>query len=472
MKRLVILSTVFLAFSCKKFDEYNVNPNAPESVHPQFLLSNVIAEGADNQAYWGWHAGALLAQHSANLEFLPVDRYDMGNNEGLWNETYRLLNDLKSIREAEESNEAYQAVADILQAHQAAMLTDLWTNVPYFEAMQGEREGNFTPAFDKQEDIYLKEGGILDLLESAVEVLENTNESIEGDILYNGDLTAWIKFANSLRVRYLVRISAKLDVSQDLQAIVNDGNIFQSNDDNAVLPYLTSSPNQWVIFTEREGRYVDVRMSANAENILTGLDDGRIGRFYKTTKLSEENGNPAYKGIPNGLSRESQNNYDLNDVSLMGAFLRDIPDGIQAVFMNYAELQFCLAEAAENGFIAGSAQAYYEEGITASYDYFEVAMPTNYLLLPGVILNGTDNLERIMTQKWINSFMNGYEAWIDIRRTGFPSLTIPADNLNGDVYPVRYAYPSTEQAVNGANYSDAVSAIGGDNYNSKGWWEQ
>jgi len=82
-----------------------------------------------------------------------------------------------------------------------------------------------------------------------------------------------------------------------------------------------------------------------------------------------------------------------------------------------------------------------------------------------------NDLELIMTQKWIASFMNGYEAWIDVRRTGYPVLPIPEDNLNNDVFPVRYAYPSTEQAVNGANYSQAVSAIGGDNFNSKGWWE-
>ncbi|MDX1446921.1 SusD/RagB family nutrient-binding outer membrane lipoprotein, partial [Lishizhenia sp.] len=467
-----LIVSVFLAFSCKKFDEYNVNPNAPEDVHPQFLLSNVIAESADNQAYWGWHAGALLAQHSANLEFLPVDRYDLGNNEGLWNETYRLLNDLKSVREAEESNEAYRAVADILQAHQASLLTDLWTNVPYFEALEGEREGNFTPAFDRQEDIYLKEGGILDLLRTAVDILETTNHSIEGDILYNGDLNKWIKFANALRVRYLLRISNQYDGSVELQEIVTEGNFFQGNEDNAVLPYLTSSPNQWVIFTEREGRYVDVRMSKNAENIMGGLSDDRVGRFYKPTNLSQQNGTSEFKGIPNGLSRANQNNYDLNDISLMGSFLRDIPDGMKAVYMNYAELQFCLAEAAQKGWISGSPQAYYEEGIQASFDYFEVALPNNYLLSADVVLNGVDNLERIMTQKWINSFMNGYEAWFDIRRTGYPSLTIPADNLNGDVYPVRYAYPSTEQAVNGSNYSDAVSEIGGDNYNSKGWWEQ
>lgn len=468
---LYIIAVVFIIASCKKFDETNINANAPENVNPQFLLSNVIATAADNQAYWGWHAGSFLAQHASNLEFLPVDRYDLGNNEGLWNATYRLLNDLKAIVDSEQGNEAYTAVANILKAHQASLLTDLWTNIPYFEALKGESDQIFTPRFDSQEDIYLAKGGILDLLEKSVATLKTTNTSVNGDILFNGDLQKWVATANALRVRYLLRISGKIDISSELQNIVDNEALFTSNNDHAVLPYLSASPNQWVIFTEREGRYVDVRMSTHAENILSLLMDARIETFYKPTANSS-NAVPIYTGIPNGLSRDSQNGYNLNDVSLMGSFLRDQPDAVEAIFMTYAELQFCLAEAVQKGIIGGSAQQYYENGITASHTYFNTTLPTGYLTSPNVQLDGTDDLNRIMTQKWINSFMNGYEAWFDIRRTGLPVLTLPADNINGDIYPVRYAYPTTEQAVNGINYTQAVSAIGGDNYNSKGWWEQ
>lgn len=470
MRRIItIIFLVSALFSCKKFDKANINQNAPEEVNPQFLLSNVLAEGADNQAYWGWHAGNLLSQHTANLEFLPVDRYNLGSNEGLWTETYRLMKDLNDVKNSDEGNEAYEAVANILIAHQASLITDLWTNVPFSEALQAE-EGNFTPVFDAQEDIYTSTGGILNLLENAVATLQNTQDNIQGDLMYQGDLNKWVMFANSLRVRYLIRISNKVNVSTELQQIVDDGTIFQSVADEAVVPYLSASPNQWVIFTEREGRYVDVRMSKTAEDILTPLDDPRMEHYYKPTANST-GGNEEYLGIPNGLSRESQNNYDLNDVSLMGSYLRDEPDAVKAAFMTYAELQFCLAEAAQKGFISGGASAYYEAGIQGSFDHLGLMIPAGYLGQANVTLDGTNDLERIMTQKWISSFMNGYEAWFDFRRTGFPDLPMPQDNLNNDVFPVRYAYPSTEQAVNGANYSDAVNAIGGDDYNSPGWWE-
>ncbi|MDX1653130.1 MAG: SusD/RagB family nutrient-binding outer membrane lipoprotein [Brumimicrobium sp.] len=470
MRNIIIVLSAFSLFSCKKFEQANINQNAPEEVNPQFLLSNVLAEASDNQAYWGWHAGNLLAQHSANLEFLPVDRYNLGSNEGLWTQTYRLMKDLKDIRNSEEGNEAYSAVADILTAHQAAMLTDLWTNVPFYQALNAE-EGNFTPVFDSQEEIYTGNGGILDLLRSAVTTLQNTQENIEGDIMYQGDVDKWIRFANSLRVRYLVRVSDKLSVGAELQQIINENQIFQSVAEEAVVPYLSSSPNQWVIFNERQGRYVDVRMSKTAEDILTPLNDPRMEHYYKPTENSTP-GNEQYLGIPNGLSRESQISYDLNDVSLMGSYLRDEPDAVKASFMTYAELQFCLAEAANKGLISGSASAYYDAGIQGSFDHLGLTLPAGYTTQASVMLDGTNDLERIMTQKWIASFLNGYEAWFDFRRTGFPNLPLPADNLNNDVFPVRYAYPSSEQAVNGANYSQAVNAIGGDTYNSKGWWEQ
>lgn len=473
MKKLILIITGLgmLFAGCKKFDKFNTNPNAPENVNPQFLLSNALAQAADNQAYWGWHAGNLLSQHASNLEFLPIDRYDMSNNEALWNETYRLLNDMQDVSNSEEGNEAYTAVCQILTAHQISLLTDLWTSVPVFEALQGKSDGNFTPSFDSQQAIYTAENGILDLLRQAAATLSSTTSTIQGDLMYNGDLNSWIKFANTLRVRYLVRISGKMDVSAELQSLVDGGNLFTSNTDNAQVPYLVSSPNQWTIYTEREGRYVDVRMSKNAEDILAPVEDPRMAVYYKPTANSE-GGAPVYAGIPNGLSRESQLAYDLNDVSLMGNFLRDQPDGVKAQFITYAELQFCLAEAAQKGIISGSTTMYYEAGIQASFDYYGVTAPAGYFTHPSIVLDGTADLERIMTQKWIASFMVGYEAWFDIRRTGFPVLTIPTDNLNGDVYPVRYRYPSTEQAVNGTNYAMAVGQIGGDDYNSKGWWEQ
>ncbi len=204
---------------------------------------------------------------------------------------------------------------------------------------------------------------------------------------------------------------------------------------------------------------------------MVPLMDARTGIYFKPTVLSVPSGSPAYKGLPNGLSRQNQNAYNFNDISLIGKLFRDDAAGVNAQIMTYAELQFLLAEAVQKGYISGSIMSYYNEGIKASHTYYNTTVPASYLTSPNVTLTGTDNLKKIMTQKWIANFLNGYEAWIDVRRTGFPQLPIPADNLNNNKFPVRFRYPSTEQAANRANYETAVQRIGGDTYDSKSWWE-
>jgi hypothetical protein len=466
------LIALLLLTACKKnISEINQNPNAPETADPQFLLSNVLYQSAKNNAEEAWKNGNLLAQHTSNIEFFPIDRYDVGTNTELWNATYRLLNDIHLMETSSKTNNAYKGVALILKSTLASLLTDLWNDVPFSQAIKGASEGNFAPVYDKQQDIYTGAGGILDNLDKAIPMLTSTKDVISGDILYKGDLSKWVRLAYSLKVRYLIRISKKVDVSAQLQTVINQNKLFRNNADNAVIPFLSSAPNQWFLINEREGRYADVRMSKTSENIFNSLGDARIGVYFKPTILSFSAGTPQYKGLPNGLSRASQNVFNFNDISLIGKLFRDEPQGVNAPIMTYAELQFILAEAALKNLIPGTAATYYTVGIQASHDYFKVAAPAGYFTKMGVVLNGTNDLQKIMTQKWISNFLNGYEAWIDIRRTGFPQITIPQDNLNANKFPVRFRYPATEQAANRTNYEDAIKRIGGDTYDNKGWWE-
>jgi hypothetical protein len=431
----------------------------------------VLYQSAKNNAEEAWKNGNLLAQHTSNIEFFPIDRYDVGTNTELWNATYRLLNDVNAIQTSPASNNGYKGVALILKSQLASLLTDLWIDVPYSQAIKGSSGSIFSPIYDKQQDIYMSAGGILDNLDKAIVLLSTTKDAISGDILYKGDLNKWIRFANSLKVRYLIRVSKKENVSAALQALVTKDNFIKNNGENAVIPFLTSAPNQWFLINEREGRYADLRMSKTSETIFTGLNDARTGVYFKPTAASLSAGATAYKGLPNGLSRQSQNSFNFNDISFIGKLFRDDPQGVNAPLMTYAELQFLLAEAAQKKLITASATTYYNAAIQASHDYYKVNIPTGYLSRADVILNGTDDLKKIITQKWISNFMNGYEAWIDVRRTGFPILSIPKDNLNADKFPVRFRYPSIEQAANQKNYTDAAARIGGDTYNSKGWWE-
>ncbi|CAM4137567.1 SusD/RagB family nutrient-binding outer membrane lipoprotein [Zobellia nedashkovskayae] len=479
MKKLYILSligfTVLLGSCTDEFDELNENPNSPETVDPQFLLSNIISVEADQNAFsQGFRLANYIQQFAASVEFERIDRYEMGTNSEYWNTIFQLLSDIKSMRELQGSNDAYNAVGDVMQSFLFSQLTDMWGDVPYSDAVNA-LEGQFTPTYDTQERIYTNpDTGILAVLERASTTLENSNATINGDVLFNGDLNKWMRFANSLRLRYLMRISRRLTDYSEIQALASSGKLMQSNADNAVLPYLASAPNQYPMTLSALGLYQEHRMTTTVDSVLTLWNDPRVNVLYKPTQASVNNGVPEFKGLQNGQGRETiaARGIDLNDVSLFGAIFRDVPDGVDAQFMQYSEVQFALAEAAERGFISGDVQAYYEAGIVASFEYYTVELPVAYLSQETVALNGTDNLNKILTQKWFSLIANGHEAWFNVRRTGIPSLKPGPDNLNNNKYPVRYLYPESEQATNSVNYKTAAERIGGDNINSQNWWEK
>ncbi len=471
----LLLIGIYTVSCTDDFDSLNDNPNAPQSVDPQFLLSNILSVEANQNAYnQGFRLANYLAQFAASVEFERIDRYELGTNSEYWNSIFRLLSDIKSMKTLETSNEAYQAVGDIMQSYLFSQLTDLWNDVPYTEAVNAS-EGVFTPAYDTQESIYTDpETGILAVLERSAATLESTTAIIRGDVLYNGDLDKWVRFANSLRLRYLLRISKRLSGYEEIQALADSGKLIQSNSENAVVPYLSAAPNQFPMSLAALGLYQEHRMTQTVASVLSSWNDPRVAVLYKPTVESVNAGMPAYKGLLNGQDRETiaAEGINLNDISLFGTIFRDVPDGVDGQFMQYSEVQFALAEAVTRGFITGDAPTYYQNGISASFEYYGVELPADYLSQSTVALDGADDLTKILTQKWLSLISVGHEAWFLVRRTGIPALEPGPDNLNNDLYPVRYLYPESEQATNGANYMVASERIGGDNINSKGWWEQ
>jgi len=472
----IFLFCLILTGCTNDFDTINDNPNAPQEVSPEFLLTNVLVAASNEHTYnQGLRLNNYLAQFNADVEFERIDRYELGSNSGYWNLIYSLLADLESMESLPGYNEAYDGVAEILRSYLFSQLTDLWGDVPYSEAIMFN-ELNFTPAYDTQEQIYTDpENGILARLEAAVVQLEQTTESIRGDIMFDNDLTQWIRFANSLQVRYHLRISKRITDFSRLQQLADSGMLMRFNGDNAVVPYLSAAPNQFPLFSASTGIYQGLKMSETVEQILKAWDDPRIGVFFNPTQESLLAGTPEFKGMPNGLSTQTIGELGivLNDVSNMADRFRLVPDGVDAQLMLYSEVQFALAEAVERGYITGDAEAFYENGIRAHFDYYNEAVPPDYFSREAVALNGgtEENLGKILTQKWLSLFMVGHEAWFNIRRTGIPALTPGPDNFNNDQYPSRYLYPESEQAANKANYDAAVSRIGGDNINVKGWWE-
>lgn len=471
----LIIFLLILSGCTQGFDDINKNPNSPQKVHPRFLLTNVIYEAAHKNAYdQGFRLSNYLGQFAASVEYERIDRYEMGGNSEYWDLIFRLLSDIRSMSELEGTNEAYQAVGDIMSSYLFSQLTDLWGDVPYTEAIQAI-DGHFSPKYDTQESIYTDpETGILAVLSRSAATLENTTATIDGDIMYGNDLESWVRFANSLRLRFLMRISKRLSDYGEIQQLAGSGKLISSNSQNAVVPYLSSAPNQWPMASAALGLYQEHRMTRTVDSVLTLWNDPRMNVLYKPTAKSVIDGNPQYKGLLNGQTREtiSFKGINLNDISLFGSIFRDVADGVNAQFMQYSEVQFILAEAAERGFISGDPEEYYRHGVHASFEYYGVAVPENYFDQESVTLDGSDNLQKILTQKWLSLIGVGHEAWFNVRRTGIPALKPGPDNLNDGRYPVRYLYPESEQATNAENYQEAVRRMGGDNINSKGWWEK
>ena len=351
-----------------------------------------------------------------------------------------------------------------------ANLTDNYGNIPYTEATKGKTDQIFTPVYDNQQEVY---DGILDGLRTANDLLKEGMSIPGGDLLFDGDITKWRKLTNSLRLRYLMRVSNKRDVSAEISQIVSDEPIISSNADNGLMKYLSAQPNTWPIHTYRVGSFDEYRLSHTLESLLKGYADNRLFTWFRPTDATIGSANEVYAGMPNGLSENNASTYNggaLN-VSRCGTILYEDPNSVDAIVMCYSEVQFILAEAAQKNMISGDAQTYYENGVRASFVYWNVDQELDtYLAQDGVAFDG--ELETIITQKWISLFLTGYEGWYDYRRTGFPSAITPGpDNVNSNRVPVRFLYPKEQQTLNGDNYLDNIALIGEDEINVKGWWE-
>lgn len=500
MKTLYIKSIlVFIVFnlvvtSCTEdFDEINTNPNQPEQISNPGLLLPGIIRGAMNNAYQGtWNRGNIVADYLAN-QFVSAFDWSPADATGyfLWS-YYGHLRNVQALSDlAVENNlQNYQGIGLVLKSFFFQAMTDIYGDIPYSEATKAKSANINFPKYDTQESIYT---GILSDLALANELLSTTHEAVSGDILFNGDITRWKKFANSLRLRCLLRISDRKDPTAEMTAIVNDPityPLFTGNQDQAALQYLDQLGNEFPRYREFG---FGSSASENMVNILKGLDDPRLYVFAQPTMATAGSANPEYVGVPNGIANESIFNGGENNQSLPGLLWAPIfanaalasPTAVQGLMMTYGELQLILAEAAEKGFISGDAETYYRQGVQSQFDYYASRIPENYTFPkvadvqpdPGyftqeaVAYTGTqdEKLHKIWLQKWLTLFNCGFEGWSEWRRTGVPVIT-PGPNSLGFV-PVRFLYPLTEQSSNNANYLNAVAIQGPDNTQTRVWWD-
>lgn len=486
--KIALVGALFLTSCTKDFNEMNTNPNTTIAANPESLLAPTIYDLVSRNANRAERIGNELMQYTVTTnDSREFHRYVIRPSESdyMWRNWYlQRTNILDIYKNAEITQQAgyqtYMGISLVLDAWVMSMITDMFGDVPFSEANQGNSDNNLTPKFDPQQEVY---AGIFAKLEEANTLLaaETTTRSdgsrgIPEDVkslepLYQGNALLWRKFGNSLYLRLLMRVSGRpeLDPINTIKKIVDleSGNypIMQNNQESAVLRFTSTAPltspfNTWRDF-DWNG---DAGYSEFFINTLGAWGDPRLPILATEYTLG------LYSGIPSGYNagnvpeRQSAFPIALKNEPRLGNIL------------NYPELQFILSEAALKGFINNSPKAYYDNGVVNALTFWEAAVPEGHLAKPAIAWNESESMEqkmnKIFTQKYFTLFFTDFQAWHEFKRTGYPTLPIGPGVQNEGRMPERLNYPINVQSLNRASYQEAVARMGGDDLNIKVWWNR
>ncbi len=479
--RFAALATVALASaSCSKFLDVNASPNNVSVVPPTVQLPTIIIGTAFVAGNTLGRDGDLFIQHYAGIANQPLteDKYAIsGNYDNEWRgDLYGSnLNGAQTlITSTQSTSPAYSGIAKLLKAYNFAMTTDMWGDVPYSQALQGLAAMH--PAFDKQQDIYEGATGIqslFDLVREGLADLNKTGALAPGadDFAYKGDLSKWKKMGNMLLLKFANTVSKKdpvlaAKVINEVLAKGADGSaaIYANTEDFAV-PFGTSVGNTNPFYsynvTNRPG---DQMASTRFLDSLAAYKDPRLPKYFTTTPANTsptettvfgkftgiENGSNATP--PSAATATAPSNRSVYSTYVLGT-------GGEAPVRLLTNFQRCfiLAEAVITLKTPGIADSLYKQGIRASMletGLSQGDINTYFKANPTIVtLSGTDahKVNQIIRQKWTAWVGNGYEAWNDYRRTGYPRLQ-PALNVSFTPnIPQRLLYPPSEVAANGDN---------------------
>ncbi|WBL41267.1 SusD/RagB family nutrient-binding outer membrane lipoprotein [Algoriphagus halophytocola] len=509
-----------------KLDEMNVNPYGidPAEVNPNLLMPSILASAAQSYASLGVNDMAGAMQHTQKNGW-----YDEHNNyswEGKsWTGWYNILrdNNLLYERAVELDNAFFQGVSLTMKSFVFGNITDLWGDAPYTDALQGNlsaTEYQF-PKFDSQEVIY---DGVIADLQAAVTLFNTaSNESVvaANDLYFGGNAMSWKRFANSLLLRYYMRISEKKpDVAKaGIEGIYASGEYIQNVNQDAVLDYTGGASDIWITrhialnpddFQRYQAcqTFIDQLMGTNdprlsvwfapvrvkweadeslevaAEDFIRN-DGEPLGvitypfddfvndypnedftRRYNPTMVSYNDAE--YVGLPPSLMvPESYNgnpspgqgtqNQHVSQLADIYQSAGSAGDILKARLISSAEVSFIFAEAAWKGWNVGAAEDHYYAGIEKSLTTWERAGDFEAFVAQEEIV--FDNtLEQIMEQKWVASWTTATEAFADYRRTGYPMLVTGPQSPQPKV-ALRFQYGDDEYNNNGESINAALERL-------------
>ena len=494
VKGIMLLFTLIMVIpSCDdRLSEMNQNPNALTTVPDDFLFATFVRNTfRDNIGRWQQDYGAQYAHQAVSNSWTKsVDQYldqlmqgDVPEEmfTGTYRDCIKYGNEIIDMNSQEgKVNDVRIAMTKILNIVSFAKLTDFFGDIPYFEAGKGKNEV-YLPKYDPQETIY---ADMVEQLKVQMQVLQTANPAngFPGqDPMYNNDLTKWVRFANSLRLRLAMR-ARFVDPTKYNPIIVEclGKPLIETNDQNASLQHWDSKNgelyNPWynkkIEYTSGTYQY---NVSEMFVNWLKSTSDPRITALVKPISTGE------YVGMPNGLSDVAIGTYTRSKLSVPGDKML-APDQYLYI-MTASEIWFLRAEAALfNIGSGGDASELYQKGIVASMLQWDVpASETNNYLsnVAEAKLNGTqeNKFRQIATQMWVAFVPNHEEAWSNIKRTGYPVIQQRVDpklskGVTNGYLPKRSKYPYTvEKTLNGKNMQEAIDRLGEDKIDTPVWWD-
>lgn len=479
--------------SCtKNYEKLNTSPDSSVLMDPGIIITGTQKDGAFGQGGEGVNIQfGSWVQHwaSGNVGVAKTSRYIQQPDNSTWSSHYSIIRNLAQIRnklllgkEADPDGRSRLAIARIMEVAIWERLTAIYGDVPFSETALPEGQVIATPKYDEQQKVYTS---LIQELDKAIGAITTGDKSYgAADLYFAGDLVKWKKYANSLKLQIGMRISkADPTLAQKVVTEAMSASLISSNSESATIPTVTSlTANYHPTLSQYTAGSPDLQYLAKAfVDKLNLLNDPRLKLIVAPTANSVKTVPQVlvYRGLDVALTDNDLAavvRADYSTASLLTYFNKTIASPIPVYVFTYADVCFLKAEAALAGWGATPAQAaqFYSDGVKAALamaPYNITTVPTAYL--PELTLSGStsEQLEKIMTQRWISLFTRSFDAYLEWRRTGYPVL-LPGKNAgstNGTI-PRRSAYPADETILNADNYKAAVTRLSnGDSYTSRIW---
>lgn len=458
---LLVLVVPISITGCKKFLDTNDNPNLSSNTSVELLLPAVQAAighalGNPLQIHGGIWA-QFWTQNPTSSQYRSLDQYSVTTTSFdrpwrmLYSDAIQDIHEILTLTEGKEASDQYTAIALLLKAYAFQLATDAFGDVPLTQTADPSVTN---PDYNSQQQVYDSILAYVDRAIALIDVDAAVTPSSD-DLIFQGDMEQWLRFANTFKLRALLRLSevAPQKAAAGIQTL--NGAAFLEED--AEIEYSAVGGNQNPLFAEMLGlsRVQNLVASETVTKYMTDNRDPRADIFF--TRYRNTAGTiDSIIGIKQGSFRTNTRVVSLPSPAVGAAARNDQSANAPVKFMSAAESYFLQAEARVRGWLTTGETALnlFRAGIRASFDSYNVPNAETYITSsPAAQWPGETSaqIRAIIIQKWLAMTGNqGFEAWTEWRRTGYPDfLTVSiASTLGDDRMPARLLYPSSEVTRN------------------------